>query len=562
MCSKTAIFFGFFLYFFSGNAQEMRVENQTIAYADLISDYQKLEDDFSQCRLLTFGETDSGKPLHLFLINSSEQFNPEAFQNKSILFVMNGIHPGEPCGIDASLLWAKEMLNSKKIPENVVIAIIPVYNVGGLLNRGCCSRANQNGPIEHGFRGNARNLDLNRDFIKNDSKNSESFTRLFHWLKPHIFIDTHTSNGADYQYTMTLLSPRKERLNPVLANFLKNDLEPYIYSNYTPLAPYVNVFGTTPNSGINAFNDMPRFSTGYASLFNCIGFTTEAHMWKPFDDRVEYTLKFLQLLGQYANANSETIIENKRIADASIPANTEFVNLKLDTTKFEWINFLSYAPEYVYSDILGRDLLQYNRDRPEEIEIKYFNDFDKIDAVRVPKYYVVKGSWKEVVSRLKSNKIQMEMITEDTLITGTGTYITNFKSVSNPYEGHYLHSNMQTKDSLVSMSFDKGDYLISTQQMGWRFILNVLEPISEDSYFAWNFYDEITQQKEWYSSYVFEPYAKKMLEENTDLKAKYDKKMVTDSLFLTNGNMRLYWLYTQSPFYEKEHNLYPVLKVY
>jgi murein tripeptide amidase MpaA len=57
--------------------------------------------------------------------------------------------------------------------QHLVICIIPVYNIDGSLNRGCCSRSNQNGPKEYGFRGNARNLDLNRDFIKCDSENAK-----------------------------------------------------------------------------------------------------------------------------------------------------------------------------------------------------------------------------------------------------------------------------------------------------------------------------------------------------------------------------------------------------
>ncbi|WGU70593.1 hypothetical protein QIU18_00040 [Capnocytophaga canimorsus] len=52
------------------------------------------------------------------------------------------------------------------VPENVVIVAIPVYNIGGALQRNGFTRVNQNGPKEYGFRGNAKNLDLNRDFIK------------------------------------------------------------------------------------------------------------------------------------------------------------------------------------------------------------------------------------------------------------------------------------------------------------------------------------------------------------------------------------------------------------
>ena len=537
-------------------------DNQSVTYDSLITGYTQLTDTYNTCDLITFGETDSGKPLHLFLINSSKEFYPEAIQNKVVILIQNGIHAGEPCGIDASLEWAQDMLKNNTIPENVVIAIIPVYNIGGMLNRGKFSRANQNGPEEHGFRGNARYLDLNRDYIKNDSKNAFAFTRIFHWLKPHLFVDTHTSNGADYQYTMTLLSPRKERLDAHLSNFLVNKMEPYLYENYDTLSPYVNVWGTTPNKGIKSFNDLPRFSTGYAALFNCIGFTTEAHMWKPFVARKNHTRKFLELLTLFANENHEAIVMNKKVSDGEFPMGFESLNLKIDTSRFDTITFLSYKPEYRYSEILGKDQLHYNRNIPETIEIPYYNYFEKVDQVQVPNFYVVKSGWSEVIERLQSNNIAMTVIENDTNISGVGMYITDYSSKKKAYEGHFLHSNIMVIDSAINMHFFEGDYLISTKQAGWRYILNVLEPKSEDSFFAWNFYDEILQQKEWYSSYIFEEYAQSMLEEDPLLQMEYDSKLATDKKFEENGNYRMYWLYTKSPFYETGHNRLPILKIF
>ena len=92
--------------------------------------------------------------------------------------INNGIHPGEPDGIDATMMLMRDLATQKvKAPKNIVIAAIAAYNVSGMLNRGSYSRANQNGPEEYGFRGNARNYDLNRDFIKADTKMPEVSSR-------------------------------------------------------------------------------------------------------------------------------------------------------------------------------------------------------------------------------------------------------------------------------------------------------------------------------------------------------------------------------------------------
>ena len=72
-------------------------------------------------------------------------------------------------------------------PKHTIHVTIPIYNVGGSLNRNSTSRTNQNGPKSYGFRGNARNFDLNRDFIKNDTKNAKTFAQIFHKVKPDVF---------------------------------------------------------------------------------------------------------------------------------------------------------------------------------------------------------------------------------------------------------------------------------------------------------------------------------------------------------------------------------------
>lgn len=171
---------------------------QSATYFECIAFYKKLAAVNSIITIKNFGLTDAGYPLELVLVSSDKSFNPQQWQQKLVVLVNNGIHPGEPDGIDASMLLIRDIATKKiALPSNIVLAIIPVYNIGGSLNRTAFSRVNQNGPEAYGFRGNAQNLDLNRDFIKCDSKNAKAFTTIFHWLNPDIFIDNHVSDGAE-----------------------------------------------------------------------------------------------------------------------------------------------------------------------------------------------------------------------------------------------------------------------------------------------------------------------------------------------------------------------------
>jgi hypothetical protein len=162
---------------------------ETATYFETIRYYQQLDRNFGNIILKTFDTTDAGYPLHLVLFSKDMQFNPNKWhdQGKVVILINNGIHPGEPDGIDASMMLLRDLATGKVFaPANVVIGFIPIYNIGGSLNRNNFSRVNQQGPISYGFRGNAQNLDLNRDFIKMDSKNAKAFANIFHFLNPDI----------------------------------------------------------------------------------------------------------------------------------------------------------------------------------------------------------------------------------------------------------------------------------------------------------------------------------------------------------------------------------------
>lgn len=545
-------------------------ENRTPTYYEVIEAYKSLDESYDQATLLTVGNTDAGKPLHVFVMATDpvRAFSEieKKTNGKTVVLINNGIHPGEPCGIDASLLFAQALLENKKLSEDVVYAVIPVYNIGGALNRGRPSRANQNGPEAYGFRGNAQNLDLNRDFIKADAQNTFAFYKVFQSFKPHIFIDTHASNGADYQPFITLISTQKDKLNPALAEVLEQDLEPYLYKSMAQsgweMVPYVNVFGRTPDAGYAAFLDLPRYASGYTALFNTIGFITETHMWKPYEERVLSTLAFLNNMDGYLLKNGEQLRQARVKAFEIDKEQVQFdVNWELDSSSTKMLNFKGYKAEYPISEISGEPRLKYNRKKKWEKEIPYYHTYTPTNSVKSPRYYVLPQSWVKVVERLEANGIELKPLLKDTVLSVSSTYITSVKFPPMPYEGHFLIKDLQTEEIEQNRQFFKGDYLIDVQQINKRFLVNVLEPEAADSYLRWNFFDAIFQQKEWFSAYVFEDMAVEILKEKPDLKIQFDvwKKELD---YEPTAFEQLYFIYKKSDYYEPEHMRYPVAKMY
>jgi len=540
--------------------------NQTATYEELIAFYQLLDRQFETIKMVEMGLTDSGEPLHLVLFDLDKKFELDATSKTKVL-INNSIHPGEPDGNDASLLYLRDLAVGKvKVPKNTIVAFIPAYNIGGTLNRNSFSRANQNGPEAYGFRGNARNYDLNRDFVKSDTKNARSFAEIFHKVNPEVFIDNHVSNGADYQYVFTYIQTQHQKLGTEIGAFLQNEMTPALMSalkkKNIESVPYVTVYGATPEKGFSQMMDLPRYSTGYTSLFGTIGYMPETHMLKKYSDRVKVTYEFMLETVAFVDANNSKIKKLKSDNWKQFTTNSTYpIQWKLDSSIVKKIPFLGYASGYKKSDVTGQDRLFYDSKKPFEKQIPYYTHYKPTKEVVIPKAYVISKSWWNVIDLLKNNQIEMKPLQQDSLVDVEYYRIVNFKTSTTAYEGHYNHSNTKVSVHKDKMLLKKGDYIIQTAQPGVKYLMETLEPESPDSFFNWNFFDAILQQKEGYSAYVFEDLAAELLKKDLQLKADFDAKRNAEPEFASNGRAQLDWIYKKSAYYEKSHNLYTVYRL-
>ncbi len=544
--------------------------NYSANYNEVMSFYHNAGRCADFVRFSSFGESDSGKPLSVFIVDKKSQFEPlSEDDNRAVILINNGIHPGEPCGIEACMILVNHFLSADfkhNLLDDVVLLIVPVYNVGGMLNRSSFSRANQDGPEAYGFRGNARNLDLNRDFIKADSRNTLSLLKLFKRWSPDVFIDTHTSNGADYPYTMTLIANMNDRLAPPLGNFIYEDLLPGVYRDMEerrwPMIPYVNA-PTTPDEGIVAFDDLARYSMGFGALHHIPSFTTEAHMLKPYRDRVESTYQFLDVMIKNVARNKKQLKRARHEAEIYY-AEQNNIPLKwmLDKTKSKKLLFKGYTAKTKTSEVTGLERLYYDRSEPYEKEIPFWNHYNVSEEVEVPHTYVLPQAYSGVAERLRLNGVEIERSRRDSFITSRSYRISDFKTRSGAYESHYLHYNIEVEMEVTDFHVRSGDYVISTHQPARRFIIETLEPQAPDSYFAWNYFDEILMQKEYFSAYVFEDLAAELLRSDDALQAAFTKKKENDEDFAGNARAQLDFIYKSSHYYEKTHNLYPVARLF
>jgi Zinc carboxypeptidase len=109
------------LIFVSGFTQNITTKfeqsngKQSPTYFEIIDWWQNLDQQSGKIKMLTIGSTDAGFPLNLVVVSNNGDYNFDNIHknNKRIILINNGIHPGEPDGIDASMLLARDIVTKK-----------------------------------------------------------------------------------------------------------------------------------------------------------------------------------------------------------------------------------------------------------------------------------------------------------------------------------------------------------------------------------------------------------------------------------------------------------------
>ena len=549
-------------------------QNLSSTYAGVIANYRKLDSAWPEAKLLECGLTDCGKPLHLFVINSDRQFDPVKIRKsgKRIVFINNGIHAGEPEGIEGSMLAADDILRNldgmRKYLEHTVVCIIPVYSVGGLLYQNRWHRTNQTGPDNPGYRGNYKNLDLNRDFVKLETENARSFVRTFSKWDPDVFLDTHTTNGSDHQYVITYLPAQHNHMPRPVGDFFSETMIPAMYEKMrtTPyeMIPYAEWDVDAPEKGIINYGPTPRFSTGYALLFHSLPQMVENHCYKPYTDRVKSIRLFILKLIEFTEENGTRISQVRAESKELVKTQKEFaLKYEVDTTLFTTVEFKGYRMGSDKSPLTGEPREIYDYTKPFTVQnVPVYDNFKPSQTVTAPVYYLVPQAWSEVIDRMKMNGIGMKRLPKDTVLTVEVYYIDSLVWANERENGHCFHDKFTTRREIQTIPYYAGDYLVPVNQESNYYIVNQLEPEGPDSFFRWNFFDQCLEDREWFSPHpVLEDRIAKFLDETPACRKMLDDAITANPAMKKDRAAQMYFVYMQCGLYNKWFNRYPVTRV-
>jgi murein tripeptide amidase MpaA len=184
--------------------------------------------------LTRFGISPEGRDLMLVVAAKDGEFTPEAARKsgKEILLVQSGIHAGEIEGKDAALMLLRDLSAGGKhanLLDHAILVWLPIFNVDGHERSNPYNRINQNGPEAMGFRATAQQLNLNRDYMKADAPEMRAWLAMFDTWMPDLFMDIHTTDGADYQYDLTWYLEEWGSLDPAVKTWQDAALKQAIF---------------------------------------------------------------------------------------------------------------------------------------------------------------------------------------------------------------------------------------------------------------------------------------------------------------------------------------------
>ena len=223
-----------------------------------------------------------------------------ARSGKLVCLVIGNIHAGEVCGKEALPMLLRDSRSPGRIRpclKDLVLAVAPIYNADGNERVSKTNRPGQVGPEEGmGQRANARGLDLNRDFIKLEAPETRGLVRFLNEWNPHLFIDTHTTNGSYHRYTITYEGPKNPAGDPRVIAFMRQTFFPEVTAAFEKRTGLKAFYYGNFNRDHTQWTTYPaeaRYGTTYVGLRNRLSVLSEAYSHAPYKTRVLATRDFV-----------------------------------------------------------------------------------------------------------------------------------------------------------------------------------------------------------------------------------------------------------------------------
>jgi hypothetical protein len=544
---------------------------RTPRYAETMDWFARLDAASDQLAMEDFGRSPQGRALKVVVLAAGGEFTPEAAHasGKPIIFIQAGIHPGENEGKDALMALSRELTvggRDAALLQQVILVLVPIFNVDGHERFSPFNRINQNGPEAMGWRSTAQNLNLNRDYTKADAPEMQAWLRLWQRWQPDLLVDMHNTNGADYQYPMTWAFETHQNIAPSLAQWQREvfdgQVKPALHKQGSPVTLYVSLKDHGDlRAGLVEGASSARFSVGYAAAAGRAGLLLETHMLKDFRTRTLVNEALLRELLRAVSRQPQALKSAVAAAERERFAEGQSLPLAFGLSEAtESTDFLGYAYTRTPSDVSGGAWVQYDTAKPETFRLPVQREVIVTTQTPAPAAYLLPPQWLTVVERLRLHGIQMQRVDALAKVRASRHRFSKVAWAQRPFEGRHLITELASELETTEVDVAQGSWLITMDQPRARLIAQLLEPDAPDSFIRWGFFDSIFEEKEYAEERVIERIAREMLSADPALKAEFDERL-SDPEFAANADARLRFFYERSPYFDQALNRYPVLRL-
>ncbi len=549
--------------------------HKTPSYDETVAYCKKLDLASPLIVYRSYGKSGEGRDMPLLIAATSGAFTPALAraQGKAVVLVQAGIHAGEIDGKDAGLALFRDIAITKTrldLLKDVVIVFQVIYNVDGHENSNPFMRINQNGPDEMGFRANASNLNLNRDYMKADAPETRAWLKLWNEWKPDLFIDCHVTDGADFQYNVTYEYAHFQESPPSIKNWMDEHFDgnvvPRVEKEGNLLTHYVEFAGREVTGGIATFIATPKYATGYTPLRNRVGLLIETHVYKPYKSRVRGTYDVLRYTIEEVGKEKASLFVANITADTQTVENGKTYDEKRQfplaistTNKSKPLAFKGVEYKMEDSTISGAKRIVYGT-APLNITIPHFDEGKVDKSAAPPLYYIVPPQYTDVIAVLKFHGIKFDTLKKTTEIEVESYQLTEPKWATTPFEDRIT---MFCKPVLVKekRTYAAGSVIVPMAQEAAAVAIHLFEPAGPDSFVYWGFFNSVFEQKEGGEGYVVEKLAREMLAKDPALQDEFNRRLL-DPAFARNPRARLNFFYERSPYFlNQKVGVYPVGRV-
>ena len=231
-----------------------------------------------------------------------------------------------------------------------------------------------------------------------------------------------------------------------------------------------------------------------------------------------------------------------------------------DSNRPSAFRFKGYAAVYRPSLLGDYSRLAYDRSQPWERDIPWFNRCTAALEVDAPKSYLIPQAWREVIERLQWNGVVLQRLEADQVVQARVYRIEHVVSRSSAYEGHMFHDAVELSVHTETIQGHAGDVLVDLAQANARYAVETLEPQAHDSFFRWGFFNSVLEKEEAYSDYVFEDTAQEMLQQEPELRTRFEAWKMEFPQHKSNQAAVLDFIFANGKrFREPEWMRYPVV---